>query len=161
MINGPVIDGGIDSGGNIPMDQINNTIPIVTPDPVPKPVVVADGNAGNDESKKKNFRWTETINIPYNVSDFPQDFVASSNGIQSIKMIFNNATIRREEDDQAFVQEQYVEQTKLSIPSLIRNQTDTNDRIAWWDENKYFGYLRFQMQVLTYRGDTPTIVEVN
>ena len=71
LIGGPVIDGGIDSGGNVPIDQLNNTIPIVTPDPVPKPVVVADGNAGNVESKKKNFRWTETINVPYNESDFP------------------------------------------------------------------------------------------
>jgi hypothetical protein len=65
LIQDPVIDGGIDSGGNIPIDQQDNTIPIVTPDPVPKPVVVTDGNAGNVVSKKKNFRWTETINIPY------------------------------------------------------------------------------------------------
>jgi hypothetical protein len=43
-------------------------------------------------------------------------------------MIFNNATIRREEDAQAFVQEQYVEQTKDALPSLIRNATDTADR---------------------------------
>merc|ERR1712166_786577 len=112
LIGGPVVDGGIDSGGNVPIDQLNNTIPIVTPDPVPKPVVVADGNAGNVESKKKNFRWTETINIPYDQNDFPQDFVASSSGIQSVKIIFNDATIRREEDAQAFVQESYVEQTK-------------------------------------------------
>ena len=78
MIDDPVIDGGIDSGGNVPIDQSTNTIPIVTPDPVPKPVVVADGNAGNVKSKSKNFRWTETIDIPYKESDFPQDFVASS-----------------------------------------------------------------------------------
>jgi hypothetical protein len=44
---------------------------------VPKPVVVTDGNAGNKVSKNKNFRWTETINIPYKESDFPQNFVAS------------------------------------------------------------------------------------
>jgi len=40
-------------------------IPIVKPDPVPKPIVVANGNAGNKKSDKKNFRWTETMNIAY------------------------------------------------------------------------------------------------
>lgn len=105
LINDPVIDGGIDSGGNVPIDQQNNTIPIVTPDPVPKTIVVSDGNAGNVISKNKNFRWTETITIPYREDDFPQDFVASSSGIESIYVIFNNATIRREEDATSFVQE--------------------------------------------------------
>jgi len=71
LINDPVIDGGIDSGGNVPIDQAGNTIPIVTPDPTPKPIVVTDGNAGNVVSKNKNFRWTETMDIPYNSTDFP------------------------------------------------------------------------------------------
>lgn len=78
MIEDPVIDGGINAGGNIPIDQESNTIPIVTPDPTPKPVIVANGNAGNVKSKKKNFRWTESMNIAYVDRDFPQDFVASS-----------------------------------------------------------------------------------
>jgi hypothetical protein len=76
-------------------------------------------------------------------------------------MIFNNATIRREEDAQAFVQESYVEQTKDNLPSLIRNATDTADREAYWTSDDVFGYLRFQIQVATFRGDTPTVIEVN
>jgi hypothetical protein len=76
-------------------------------------------------------------------------------------LVFNNATIRREEDIQAFVQESYVEQTKEALPSLIRNETDTAERQAWWTDEDVFGYLRFQIQVSTYRGATPTTIKVN
>jgi len=65
LIEDPVIDGGINAGGNIPIDQESNLIPIVKPDPVPKPISGGDGNAGNVKSDKKNFRWTETMNIAY------------------------------------------------------------------------------------------------
>ena len=122
LISDPVVDGGIDSGGNVPSDQQNNTIPVVTPTagntPTPTPTPpsdpttptapssggggtttpVKDGNAGNVKTDKLNFRFTESLNIPYNASEFPKDFVASQSGIQSVVLIFNNATIRREED---------------------------------------------------------------
>ena len=32
---------------------------------------VVNGNAGNVKSKNKNFRWTETIDIPYEERDYP------------------------------------------------------------------------------------------
>lgn len=62
---------------------------------------------------------------------------------------------------QAFVQESYVEQTKEALPSLIRNETDTAERQAWWTDDDVFGYLRFQVQVATFRGATPTTIKVN
>ena len=73
LISDPVVDngnGGITSGGTVPIAQQNNTIPIVTPDntsttsnsTTPDPATtVTDSNAGNVNSDELNFRFTENI----------------------------------------------------------------------------------------------------